>query len=71
MMANTALAASMETAPDETAYLDAAAILLGLPIRPEHRDEVAAAFAVLREQARLLAQFALPEDTEAAPRFIP
>jgi hypothetical protein len=56
---------------DMTAYLDAASALLGLPILPEHRDEVLAAFAVLTQQARLLAAFALPEHIEAAPRFMP
>ncbi len=57
--------------PDETAYLNAAAALLGLPIRPEHLAEVQAAFAVLRQQGRLITEFALPEEIEAAPRFIP
>ena len=56
-------------ATDET-YMDAAAALLDLPIRPEHRAEVLAAFSVLMGHARLLAAFALPEDIEAAPRFV-
>jgi hypothetical protein len=54
-----------------TAYLNAASAVLGLPIRAEHRREVFAAFAVLAEQARLVAEFALPEEIEAAPRFLP
>jgi len=55
----------------EAAYLDQAAALLGLPIREEDRAAVLAAFAVLMAQARLVTEFALPEDTEAAPRFAP
>ena len=57
--------------PVDEAYLDAAAALLELPIRPEHRAEVLAAFATLRAHARLLDSFELPESVEAAPRFIP
>jgi hypothetical protein len=52
-------------------FLSAASALLKLPIRPEHREEVAAAFAVLLAQGRLVLDFPLPEETEAAPRFIP
>ena len=62
----------MDETPPATheTYLDAAAALLGLPIRPEHRAEVLAAFAVLMGHARLLEEFALPDDVEAAPRFV-
>ncbi len=56
---------------DETAYIDAAAALLGLPIRQEDRAEVIAAFAALRAQARLVTAFTLPAEIEAAPRFTP
>jgi hypothetical protein len=59
------------TETERSAYLDAAAALLGLPIRPEHRGEVEAAFAVLTAQAALLGAFALPVEIEAAPRFTP
>jgi len=52
-------------------YLDAAAVLLGLPIQPAHREAVEAAFAVLLAQGRLVTEFALPEDIDAAPRFRP
>jgi hypothetical protein len=51
-------------------YVDATAALLHLPIRPEHRAEVLAAFAVLAEQGRLVTEFSLPDDIEAAPRFV-
>jgi len=59
------------TDDNDRAYLDAVAALLGLPIRPEDRDEVLAAFAVLRGHARHVTAFALPPETEAAPRFTP
>jgi hypothetical protein len=52
-------------------YLDAASALAGLPIRPEDRDEVMAAFAVITAQSRFLTEFHLPESIEAAPRFVP
>ena len=58
------------TDPMET-YLDAASTFLGLPIRPEHRAEVLAAFAVITAQGRLVTEFELPENIDAAPRFIP
>lgn len=52
-------------------YLDTVAIVLDLPIRPEHRDEVLAAFRVLSAQAKLVTEFELPETINAAPRFTP
>jgi len=55
----------------EKNYLAAASTLIDLPIRPEHLDEVMAAFAVITSQARLVTEFSLPEIIEAAPRFIP
>jgi hypothetical protein len=61
----------MSTNKEIEDYLDVASALLGLPIRPEHRDEVLAAFRVLVEHGNLVAEFALPEAIEAAPRFIP
>ena len=54
-----------------TLYLDAAAEMFGLPVRAEHRAAVEAAFAVLLAQGRLVTEFVLPEETEAAPRYIP
>jgi hypothetical protein len=56
---------------DFAPYLNAASALTGLPIRPEDRDEVMAAFAVITSQARLVTGFHLPENIEAAPRFVP
>jgi hypothetical protein len=51
-------------------YLSAASALLELPIRREHYEEVLAAFEVLCEQGRLVTEFALPAELEAAPRFV-
>ena len=56
---------------DNDAYLDAAAALLGLPIPRQYREEILAAFTVLREQAARFTEFELPGHTEAAPRFTP
>jgi hypothetical protein len=61
----------MSTNQEIEAYLDAASVLLGLPIRPEHRDEALAAFRVLTEHGKLVTEFNLPEIIEAAPRFTP
>jgi len=61
----------MDEAARAEADLDAASALLGLPIRPEHRSEVVAAYVVLTAHARHLAEFPLPEAVEAAPRFTP
>jgi Protein of unknown function (DUF4089) len=52
-------------------YLDDAAALLGLPIQKEHRAAALAAFTVLLAQGRLVTEFALPEDTDPAPRYLP
>jgi Protein of unknown function (DUF4089) len=62
----------MRTDPDDVSnYLDMASKSLELPIRPEHRGEVMTAALALAVQARLVAEFALPEAVEAAPRFVP
>lgn len=52
-------------------YLNQASRLLDLPIRPEHYDEVLAAFRVLQAQARIVTEFRLPPHCEAAPRYTP
>jgi hypothetical protein len=52
-------------------YLDNAAKMLGLPIQAGHREAVEAAFAVLVAQGKLVTDFVLPEETEAAPRYRP
>jgi hypothetical protein len=62
----------MTTSEDPiAAYLNQAALLLDLPVHPEHYAEVLAAFLVLRAQAEVITEFKLPGDTEAAPRFTP
>jgi hypothetical protein len=55
----------------QAAYLAAAEKLLGLPIRPEHKEAVQTAFAVLCQQSELVTSFPLPPETEAAPRYKP
>jgi hypothetical protein len=52
-------------------YMDAAAALLGLPIQQQHRAAALAAFMVLLAQGRLVTEFALPEDIDPAPRYLP
>jgi hypothetical protein len=52
-------------------YLEAASLLLGFPIHPEHYAEIRVAFIVLRAQAAMIAEFSLPEDVEVAPRYSP
>lgn len=62
---------TMSTNTEIETYLDAASAFLGLPIRPEHREEVLAAFRVLAEHGEKVREFALAEPIEAAPRFTP
>ena len=52
-------------------YLEAASMLMGLRIHPDHYAEIRAAFIVLRAQAALIREFPLPEEIEAAPRYMP
>jgi hypothetical protein len=62
---------SMNAHEEIEAYLEAASRFLDLPIRPEHRADALAAFAVLAAHGRLLKEFSLPEEVEAAPRYQP
>ncbi len=55
----------------QAAWLAAAEQCLGLPIRPEHREAVETAFAILCQQGELVTSFPLPPEIEAAPRFRP
>ena len=57
--------------PAIAAYVGAAADMLGLPIRAEHRDEVERQFVRLAALARLLEEHALELSDEAAPVFHP
>jgi hypothetical protein len=55
----------------EKNFFAAASVLLGLPIKPEHYDDALAAFRVLTAQAKLVTEFPLPDEIDAAPRFTP
>lgn len=63
----------MTTRPpaDLLAYVEAAAATLALPLDAEARAAVAAELAVVLAQARLVAEFPLPEDAEPAATFRP
>jgi hypothetical protein len=56
---------------DAARYLDGAAAALALEIAPEHRPGVLANLERLAEVARLIMEFPLPDETEAAPVFRP
>ena len=45
--------------------------LVGVPISPDELPSVAAALGVLLTVARLVTEFPLPDDVEAAPVFRP
>jgi hypothetical protein len=58
--------------PDaEESFFAVASALLGLPIKPEHYDDALAAFRVLTTQAKLVTDFPLPNEIDAAARFTP
>jgi hypothetical protein len=59
------------TPHDLGAHVDHAAKLIGLPILPEHRPGVVRAMGVIAAAARLVMDFPLPDDVEAAPVFEP
>ncbi|MGY2048100.1 DUF4089 domain-containing protein [Methylobacterium sp. JK268] len=60
-----------DLAPDLAPYLEAAAPLLGLPVRPEWREGVAFHLATLLAAAERVAGHPLPDELEAAPVFVP
>ena len=53
------------------AYVDAVAALIGLPLDPAYRPGVLLNLDRIGQMARLVMEFALPDDTEAAPVFRP
>ena len=53
------------------AWLDAAAVLLGLSIEPEWRDTVRLHLRITSDLAHRLMEFPLPDDAEPAPVFRP
>ena len=54
---------------DPEAYAAAAAALLGLRLDPAWVEAVSANLRVLAAAAELVADFPLPDEAEAAPRF--
>ena len=50
-------------------FIDAAARTLELPLEPEWRAAVKVNLQVTLRQGALVAEFALPDDTEPAPVF--
>ncbi len=62
----------MPTPPDETAdYIDRVAASVGIPIAPEHRPGVIVNFRRTADVARLVMEFALPDDAESPAIFRP
>ncbi len=56
---------------DAAEYVDTMALLLELPLAPEHRAGVVENFARIEAIAQLVLEFPLPEEIEAAPIFEP
>lgn len=52
-------------------YVDTISQLVNLPINPEHRPGVVENFERIMAIAKLVTEFPLPEDLEAAPIFEP
>ncbi|MCC3411533.1 MULTISPECIES: DUF4089 domain-containing protein [unclassified Microcoleus] len=52
-------------------YVDRTAELINLPIKPEHRPGVVVNFERIVQIARLVTEFPLPPEIEAAPVFEP
>lgn len=56
---------------DATEYVNQTALLLGFNLPEEYRDGVVANFERIQVIAKLVNEFPLPEDIEAAPIFEP
>jgi hypothetical protein len=54
---------------DCDAWLDANALLLGIVVAPEWRDQVLMHLRITRDLAQLVLDFELPDDADAAPVF--
>ena len=52
-------------------YVDRTSELINLPLKPEHRPGVVVNFERIAEIARLVTEFPLPHEIEAAPVFQP
>ena len=57
------------SAPDLTAFAEAAAAVIRMPVDPAWTQAVVANLKVLRACADLVEGFALPDEAEAAPVF--
>ncbi len=60
-----------EKIPTAAEYVDTISQLVDLPIAPEHRPGVIQNFERIMTIAKLVTEFPLPEDLEAAPIFEP
>ncbi|HEY9298057.1 MAG TPA: DUF4089 domain-containing protein [Phormidium sp.] len=60
-----------EETPTAAEYVDTISQLLNLPIDPEHRPGVIQNFERIITITKLVTEFPLPEDLEAAPIFEP
>jgi hypothetical protein len=60
-----------EKPPTAAEYVDTISQLVDLPIAPEHRPGVIQNFERIMAIAKLVTEFPLPEDLEAAPIFEP
>ena len=56
---------------DPETYVDAAAVLIGLPIDPAHRPGVVLNLQRIAQMAALVMEFPLPDESEPAPVFKP
>lgn len=56
---------------DLSTFVDQTALLIGLPIPTEYRQDVIDNFERIAAIAQLVTEFPLPEDTEIAPIFEP
>lgn len=56
---------------DAGQYVDQTALLLDLQLRDEYRDRVVENFEKIQVIAKLVNEFPLPKDIEAAPKFEP
>jgi hypothetical protein len=56
---------------DAAAYVDAAALLIGLPLDAAHRPGVVLNLERIAAMAALVMEFPLPEETEPAPVYAP
>ncbi len=56
---------------DTKIYVEQMALLIGLNLREEYKDGVVANFERIKNIAKLVNEFELPEEIEIAPTFEP